>query len=110
MTEEELDAIVAERGVMVKGINIRFYMYSLPCLIGPERYPILNEMCCRDWHRDGRISWLLDTHNFFFAKPDEMVQVVPVPEDRYTAEYYERVFANDSKKMNAGRAKRGSSK
>ena len=105
MTEEELDAIVKERGVMVKAINIRPYMYSLPCAIGSKdnlTY-ILNEMCCRGWTKDGRIDWLLDTHNFFFAKPGDMVEVVPVPEGRYNAEYYARVFADDVKRMNKSR-------
>lgn len=105
MTEEELNAIVKERGVMVKAINIRPYMYSLPCAIGPKdkRIFILNEMCCRGWTKDGRIDWMLDTFNFFFAKPDEMVEIVPVPEGRYSKEYYDRVFADDVKRMNKSR-------
>ncbi len=105
MTEEELDAIVKERGVMVKAINIRPYMYSLPCQM-PGKHFILNEICWRKWSDDGnRITFGLDTHNYLFAKAGEMVEVVPVLKDRYNAEYYQRVFARDAETMNRSRSK-----
>jgi hypothetical protein len=104
MTEEELLEIERAKGVMVKAINIRPYFYDLACMMGDRGF--LNTLCCRRWAEDrSKIWWLLDSHNTFSAKPDEMVLVVPNPNPP-TGERLERLMKSDRQAMNRSRSGR----
>ncbi len=97
MTKEELNKIVDEKGVKIKAIDITPYFYSMPCELPGDQF-ILNEMCCRRWSDNGdKIWWLLDTHNTFSAKPNDLVEVVPT--DYHSAGNLERWEAEDAERM-----------
>ncbi len=100
MTKEEFEKRIKEEGVKVKAIDIKPYRYYLPCLMGEEERPMFNEICIRRWSEDGKkITFMLDSHNFLFAKPDELVEVVPIKKGQYSNEFYERVDKRDAHDM-----------
>ncbi len=100
MTKDEMQEIVERKGVKVKAIDAKPYRFALPCLIGPEERPTLNMMCCRRMMSDGKIGWLLDTHNCFSAAPDEELTLVPVDYIK-TEEQRMRIDEDDEKMMRA---------
>lgn len=63
--------------VMVRGRDLKPYYYGLWCSIeGGE--PFVNIVMNMGWRVDGKISIMLDTHNFMVVEPDEDVEMVPV--------------------------------
>lgn len=50
--------------------------------------PFLNEVMGVHWSEDGtEIILGLDSHNFYFAKPDEEIDLVPIPPKTHRADY-----------------------
>jgi hypothetical protein len=107
MTAEELDAIVSEKGIKVRAIDIRPYQYALPCQLGKNGNHVLNEICIRRWRQDGEgLTFMMDSHNFFFANPHDLIEVVPIPEDRYSPDFRAKALASDAQRMNRSRRPR----
>jgi hypothetical protein len=91
MTLEELDRIDAEQGVDMPAIQVRPYRYAVPCTVAGM--PCLNTVVHRRWRDDGRISVMLDTHNFDVWAPDEIVRVVPQAAPYRSAESWAKLDA-----------------
>lgn len=63
---------------MVRARDIKPYHYALWCRIQDGK-PFCNDICGVRWSEDGKKLWfMLESHNFFDAEPDEMVEVVEV--------------------------------
>jgi len=66
--------------IAMKAIDIVPYRYGIWCCI-KDGEPFVNTIVGQDWSEDGESIWfMLDTHNFLNARPDEMVDVVAGPE------------------------------
>jgi hypothetical protein len=67
----------------VRAIDCKPYHYALWCAIEDGK-PFANEMCLRKWTDDGeKIVFMLESHNFYAVDPDEIIEVIALPEDRY---------------------------
>lgn len=96
MTRPDIEA--PER-VKVRAIDVKPYRWALWCSIegGP---PFENEICLRRWSDDGQGIWfMLESHNFLYAEPNEILELVPYTCDFYTAEMMAIRDAEDEKKM-----------
>lgn len=107
MTEDEMNAEIADRGgtFEVRGIEVRPYEHAIPCQFPKKRF-ILNPVSIRQWSEDGtKITLMLDSHNFLFVKPDEMVEVVLY--DSYPSHDLKSKFkAQDIDRMNKSHPRR----
>jgi hypothetical protein len=62
--------------IMVRARDIKPYHYALWCRIEDGK-PFANDIVGVRWSEDGTKLWfMLESHNFFDALPDEMVEVV----------------------------------
>jgi hypothetical protein len=62
--------------VMVRARDIKPYHYAVWCRFENGK-PFCNAICSARWSEDGKKLWfMLESHNFFDAEPDEMVEVV----------------------------------
>jgi hypothetical protein len=67
----------------VKAIDVRPHRFALWCSIEDGK-PFANEISLRRWTEDGeKIVFMLDSHNFHFAEPDEVMEVIPIPNPSY---------------------------
>jgi hypothetical protein len=74
--------------VKVKATEVKPYHYGLWCSI-EGRDPFTNPVVGTRWSEDGKHVWyMLDTHNFHRADPDEFLDLVPLAPHRYISEKY----------------------
>lgn len=68
----------APEQIEVRAIDVVPYEHAIWCSVGGGE-PFSNTIELRSWSEDGEHIWfMLGTHNFYKAKPDEMVRVVVV--------------------------------
>lgn len=82
--------------VLVRAIDAVPYRYALWCSI-EDGDPFTNLIVLRGATDDGRIRFMLDTHNFFWADPSEQLELVPVVPN--SPEHQLRFEAEDKKRM-----------
>ena len=75
-----------------RAIDARPYQWAVWCRVGGAPKPFANVIESRSWSEDGRHIWfLLGTHNFMKARPDEELELVPTPHHEHdrddTAEF-----------------------
>ena len=64
--------------IELRAADIVPYRFGIWCTIAGGM-PFVNPIVHRSWSDDGEAIWfMLDSHNFYHAKPDEMVKVVPM--------------------------------
>jgi hypothetical protein len=91
--------------VKIKAIDAKPHRYALWCSVagedGKQGAPFANEIGPRSWSDDGQHIWfMLDTHNFFKAKPDEELELIPLPTPKYvTPEMMAERENRDAQKM-----------
>jgi hypothetical protein len=62
--------------VKARAIDVRPYAFALWCTVGGSA-PFANPIESRRWSEDGQTIWfLLGTHNFHTAQPDEILDLV----------------------------------
>lgn len=62
--------------IEVRAIDIVPYEHAIWCSVG-DSAPFANSIVSRRWSEDGKHIWfMLDSHNFHKAAPDELVRVV----------------------------------
>jgi len=80
--------------VKKKAIDVTPHNHLLPCYIEDVYHEV--EIALRGWTDDGkRIRFMLETHNFFSAAPDEEVEVIEYEPKYCVPDYQER----DAKRM-----------
>jgi len=68
----------------VHAIDVRPYRWGIWCRVGDNPKPFTNAIESRRWSDDGQTIWfMLGTHNFHNARPDEELTLVPMEESRY---------------------------
>lgn len=74
--------------VKVKATEVKPYHYGVWCSI-EGREPFTNPICVTKWSEDGkRVRFMLETHNFDSAEPDEILDLVPLNPDAWHAQKY----------------------
>lgn len=62
--------------------------------------PFVNTIVLRRWSEDGaRVVFMLDSHNFYFAAPDEEIEVVERVEPLYSGELLADCLRRDAEQM-----------
>ncbi len=93
--------------VKVRAIDIKPYRYGVWCTIEDNPKPFVNEIVNRRWSEDGQHIWfMLDTHNFMKATPEEEVAVVETLTYKegdygygYSPEFLANVDRQDAERM-----------
>lgn len=82
-----------------RAIDVTPYEHGVWCTVAGNE-PFVNEIVLRKWSDDGtQIIFMLDTHNFIFADPDENILVVEKSTDIYPPEFLTRILEEDREKM-----------
>lgn len=64
--------------IELRALDIVPYRFGIWCTVAGS-LPFVNPIVHRSWSEDGEYLWfMLDSHNFHKAKPDDMVKVVPL--------------------------------
>lgn len=58
--------------------DVRAGAWAVWCTAEGYPGPFANEIVHVSWMDDGRVSFMLGTHNFLTAAPDELVELVPI--------------------------------
>lgn len=83
----------------VRAIDAKPYRWALWCTVGTCSEPFANTLVTRKWSEDGQRIWfMLDSHNFMDADPDDVLELVP-NSDYYSAEFLAGVDERDSERM-----------
>lgn len=65
--------------VKVRAIDVLPYRFGIWCTVGGWPQPFANEIVGSRWSEDGKKIWfMLETHNFQEADPDELMELVPI--------------------------------
>jgi len=85
--------------VKKRAIDVTPYEHGIWCSVeGGD--PFVNTIVLRKWSEDGsQVVFMLDSHNFLFAKPDEEIEVVEASSTFYNAEFQAKRLAEDAKTM-----------
>lgn len=63
----------------VRAIDVVPYHWGIWCTVQGDPNPFVNHIVGATWSDDGKhIWWMLESHNFQKAEPDEMVELVPI--------------------------------
>lgn len=81
----------------MKAINIIPYHYAQRCSFDDGETSFMNEVVGRRWSEDGtgKIWFMLESHNFFSAFPDEEVEFIEPYEGGYPEESRKRAKERD---------------
>ena len=63
--------------IRMRARDVEPYYFGLWCRIDGSE-PFINEIVRRTVTDDGKIKWMMDSFNFDFHDPDELVDVVPI--------------------------------
>lgn len=64
----------------VRAIDVKPHHWGVWCTVGDRPEPFVNEIVTRKWSEDGsKILFMLDTHNFMSADPEEVLDLVEMP-------------------------------
>lgn len=71
------DEIIPPEQVEVRALDAKPHHWAVWCTVGEGKKPFANTIVARKWSEDGEKIWfMLDTHNFMSAHPDEMLSLV----------------------------------
>ena len=85
--------------VQKKAIDLTPHFHALWCTVGGSE-PMPVEIVLRSWSDSGElIQFMLDTHNFFSAEPDELVRVVEMQPSFGDDAYWKDLLARDARVM-----------
>jgi hypothetical protein len=84
--------------VRIRATDVRPYRWALWCSVdGGE--PFANPIEGRRWSEDGQHIWfMLDTHNFYKAAPDDEIELIPVVPS-FSAELLADIEADDARRF-----------
>jgi hypothetical protein len=85
--------------VQKRAIDVTPYVHAIWCSIeGGE--PFANVIEHRSWSEDGeQVIFMLGTHNFLFAKPDELIDVIEKGPMYQSPEFHAECMAEDAARM-----------
>ena len=87
----------------VRAIDVKPHFWGIWCTVGDCKDPFVNEIVSRKWSDDHKTIWfMLESHNFSEAAPDEEMELVPLDPKRsgYVDDaWLERMLLEDEIKM-----------
>ncbi len=97
--------------VRKRAIDVTPYEHAIWCTVGDSK-PYANTIVSRRWSEDGAKIWfMLDSHNFLSAAPDEEIDVVENETGFYNAAFQADRLRRDAETMRdrpaAARAREG---
>jgi len=103
------DEIIPPQIIKVRALDAIPYHYGVWCTVGDEPKPFVNEIVTRRWSEDGKHIWfMLDSHNFMKADPDEELELVDSlrysdgdSHYGYSKDFLEGVIEKDAERMAA---------
>lgn len=101
MSAEAEDELLDADEVSLPAIEVIPYHYSLRCIFTGNKERVVSvEIVGRHWSEDGEKIWfMLDSHNFYSAAPEEAMRVVPYRPSYHRPEDRERIVREDAEKM-----------
>lgn len=85
--------------ITMKAIDVVPHKYGLWCSVGNGE-PYVNPFCHRKWSEDGESIWfMLESHNFYNAKPDEDMKVVERELSDWELSTWSSLSAKDAEEM-----------
>lgn len=82
-----------------RAIDVTPYEHGIWCSI-MDSEPFVNTVVIRKWSEDGsQITFMLDSHNFLFANPDEEIDVVVREKPYYDIKFQEDCLRRDAERM-----------
>jgi len=85
--------------VNVRAIDAVPYKYAVWCSFEDGK-PFANTIVLRAATDDGKIRFMLDTHNFLWAYPNDMLDLVE-QDPGHTPEFAAKLAADDARRMSA---------
>lgn len=77
---------------MVRARDVLPYHWGIWCRVGDDPKPFVNTIEGVSWSEDGQHLWfMLGTHNFYKADPDEEVELVACDLPDFGLTYLERI-------------------
>lgn len=71
----------------IKARDAKPKLYALWCTVEGHPSPFANDIEAIRWSDDGEHLWfLLGTHNFYKVRPDEEVDLIPLPRPSYISD------------------------
>lgn len=68
----------------VKALDVVPFRWALWCRIG-DGEPFANPIVSAKWLEDGRIGFMLDSHNFLIVEPDAELELIPQDVSKFPA-------------------------
>jgi len=90
------------KSVQLAAIDVRPYRWGILCEFEGRQEPFVNQIVSRRWADDGkRICFMFDSHNFLFADPHDLLDVIPMPEaySRLSEDLRNRIDERDERYM-----------
>jgi hypothetical protein len=85
--------------VRKRAIDVTPYEHAIWCSIG-DGEPFANTIVLRKWSDDGtQVVFMLDSHNFLRARPDEEIDVVEKNEPFYNDKFQAECLRRDAETM-----------
>lgn len=85
--------------VRKRAIDVTPYEHAIWCVV-VDGEPFANTIVLRRWSDDGTKIWfMLDSHNFLSAAPDEEIDVIEIKEPFYNAEFQRDELRRDAERM-----------
>jgi hypothetical protein len=98
MTDDEIKAPALVRK---RALDVTPYEHGVWCIVR-DGEPFVNTIVSRKWAEDGTKIWfMLDSHNFLKAAPDEEIEVVEKVDAFYHADLQAKCLREDAEKMKA---------
>lgn len=86
---------------LVKARDVIPYHWALWCTVGDSK-PFANVIVMARWSEDGkRIVFMLDTHNFDQADPDEELELVPCDVSHMSSDFIAQVRSKHARTIGA---------
>ena len=91
MTDDEKEPTIVTK----KAIDVLPKLHGIWCSIADGK-PFVNTIELRDWSESGdKITFMLSSFNFYFARPDEYMNVVELEPSKYDS--IDKIHADDEK-------------
>jgi len=85
--------------VMKKALDVTPYEHGIWCSIA-DGQPFVNTIVLRKWSEDGaKVVFMLDSHNFLTAAPEEEIEVVVKENPFYNPAFQEECLRKDAERM-----------
>lgn len=85
--------------VLKRALDVTPYVHGIWCSVQDGK-PFVNTIVLRKWSEDGeKVVFMLDSHNFLTAGPDEEIEVVEKADPFYNHDFQVECLRKDAERM-----------